>query len=414
MKQARNISWTDVLDDVFTVNEGTENQQTFAMGKNQKAESFIYRLAHFEKDGFPVFLINEYGQNIKTTTYLSDEIRRDSSFQWAKEEADILHESLMQISLDFGGKRMLDLFQRQGGLLCLFENEANEKLLHHSFKKDAPRNEPVTVTKGDSSFVLGTALPDMPVILISSQKGKDFSTTSVLLHELTHQAESVSFFSGSPLFNEILQLEAARHPPVLQNIFHTLNKFIEKDLYETGQLNEELFARLHEEKFKDPEEFEKQVPLLNIFYNQIVYPALDAYLLDYKKTKTFLDSFMKKDLMSKTEKESFEKNQTKIKDAEKNLKNAAEKEKSTGKESQILKKHQADQTFLVQKMLPALTFRLKAQLESYSEFYRKKDKEYLAQNPTNNHFMEYVKKAAWSNSSEYRQYRASLTFQKDR
>ncbi len=403
MKHFCDLSWTDVLDDIFTVNQGNETEQTIALGRNENGEHFLCRLPESEKQGFPVLLICENGKNMKTRTTLFPQGKEGLSFQWAKEALPAIHAALLKTLRSAEGEKLFDLFQKQGGLLALCENDADELLLQRSLQTDDIQ---VFFEKDeDFPLILGAALSDMPVILLSAKEKAPDKAASNFLHELTHRVESVSAFSDSLLFKEILDLEAAHQPPLYQKISRVLNNFIVNENYDSDERNQELFARLHEEKFKNPSEFEKQMPLLNIFYNNIVYPTIDSYLLGHKRTKSFFDSFMQKELLSKTEKETFEKNQRKINEATRCLEADVEKQETTSSENaRLLKRAQADQMIFTEKLLPILAFRLKAQIESHAAFHKRKDEEDLSQNPTNQLFMEQVKKAAWRSCDEYKNY----------
>jgi hypothetical protein len=77
-----------------------------------------------------------------------------------------------------------------------------------------------------------------------------------------------------------------------------MNSLIRRGAYSERQINKELLCRLHEEKIRDPENFARELPALNDFYEKMMYPTVLYHLDGNMASKDIMIKGMDMDLPS--------------------------------------------------------------------------------------------------------------------
>ena len=75
-----------------------------------------------------------------------------------------------------------------------------------------------------------------------------------------------------------------------------MNSLIRQGAYSERQINKELLCRLHEEKIRDPENFARELPALNDFYEKMMYPTVLYHLDGNMASKDIMIKGMDMDL----------------------------------------------------------------------------------------------------------------------
>jgi hypothetical protein len=294
MRNFHNITWNDILEDVFTVNEGDENQKTFALGKTGDGKKFIAPLDKPNVFGdLTLLLVNVSGENLKIDTNTLSLPKEYSDFKWAEKKLPILRDTVAYVSHSKEGKQAFSLFNKQKGVLVLCEQTADDVIFETSMQRG--KNNLFLNTKQGNFYILGQNYNDKPVILLSSLNSRLDET---LVHELTHRIESVTPFSSSPLFAELCDFYERSSSDIVKKHADIIRLLTKRGIYYPEQFHSEMFARLNEEKYKNPQVFREKFPLLQIFYDDIVSPYVNAVLHNRTTEKIFFDSLMKKPLMS--------------------------------------------------------------------------------------------------------------------
>ncbi|MBP5534358.1 MAG: hypothetical protein J6Y03_02490 [Alphaproteobacteria bacterium] len=225
---------------------------------------------------YPVLLVSKNGQNI-----LLDETQFDfgkhPEFAWAQNTYKKLREDIKKLdSLPSEEGAVWQLFKSQGGFLALCEDGGADDLIKSlNGKRDFPTEHH---TEG------GQTLTAFPVISVNSSM--DYSDDRVLLHELTHNAcFTLINYGQSDLFKTIIEVERANHSSdILSRLNAAMDYQISGGNYTEDNRYDELLPRLHEERLKDPVEFKKQLPLLNCFFQNYLYPSVLAHTYGHSQT----------------------------------------------------------------------------------------------------------------------------------
>lgn len=232
-------------------------------------------------DDYPFVLLDK--NNKKLIVSKASDIKTD--FAWAKDPYNKLQKDIADINARKGQESMLwQLFRAQGGILVVCENGIlDEKVLNTTGMFTYQRTQPTP-----SGLTMGA----LPIISLNANKAFQPADRKTLIHELAHNlCRSIGIqFDQSYLFDACLELECARNTsPLLNKHLSTLSSLTQKGCYETDEDHApELFAMLMESRLLHPKEFAEQLPILDCFYKEYVYPTLSAVLNRQGKTLSFM------------------------------------------------------------------------------------------------------------------------------
>ena len=227
---------------------------------------------NFAYKAYPILLVSKNGENLLVDERQFD-FEKHPEFSWAKETYKKLREDIKKLdSLPDAEGSVWRLFQQQGGFLALCENGGVHDVVE---SLNGKRNFPT-----EKHYEGGATLLSYPIISVNS--AMDYSGDKVLLHELTHNAcHTLTNFAHSDLFKTVVEVERAHRSSDSSDILPHLDKVmtyqIQGDGYTEKDRYDELICRLHEERLKNPAEFKKQLPVLDCFYQNFLYPSVLAY-----------------------------------------------------------------------------------------------------------------------------------------
>ena len=223
-------------------------------------------------DNYPILLVSDTGKIVIADNKF--DINKNPEFAWAKETLSRVRSDLKKLD-SLGVKEGLAwrTFQQQGGWLGICENGA-AVTVHDALCEEK------NIRKA-SQYTLGSSLNAAPIIGINagSSGGKN-EILETLLHEMTHNLhDTVHPFQDTKAFLTALELERALNKPIVRKLDRQMNSLIRQGAYSERQINKELLCRLHEEKIRDAENFARELPALNDFYEKMMYPTV-LYHLD--------------------------------------------------------------------------------------------------------------------------------------
>ena len=399
MREFHNITWNDILEDIFTINEGGENQKTFALGKSAGGEKFI---ASLEKnncfEGLTLLLVNENGENLKVNTKNLTIPQNLPSFTWAQKKLPLLKEAVFSAARSTEGKEAFSLFQKQKGILVLCEQMVDGIIVETSLERGGTG---LRFDKEENSVqVWGQNYNDKPVILLSAW---DSRIDETFIHELAHRSESAALFSNSRLFKELYDFYEQSGARIIKTNADNINSLIEKGSYLSSQFYTEMFARLQEEKFRHPKAFEEQLPLFKIFYEDIVSPRINAFAHDRLAVKHFFNALMREPLLTYEQQEEFNRIKNKKDAFSKRHPEVLENPFQYPKEILLYLRYEDEAKEFAEKISLLLANALKKKIKEKLPMYIKKDEEKqrkeenLSQKDPHSRLAE----SAWFFSEEY-------------
>ena len=240
---------------------------------------------HPQYDEYPILLVSETGENL-----LLDKSKVDFSkypeFQWAEKTYQKLRQDIKKLdSLPEQEGTVWRLFQKQGGFLALVENgniDSATKSLNGKRTTPKPKIKDIALDDASRERYMeekagGMSAGNIPMISVNSSVNSEYGT--VLVHELTHNAcSTISSFDNDPLFRAVIEAERNNGTSdILTALDNQMNYSININHHYTQQnIYQELLARLHEERLKNPAEFKKQLPVIDAFFEHCLYPTLSA------------------------------------------------------------------------------------------------------------------------------------------
>ena len=238
---------------------------------------------------YPILLVSEKGQ-----TMIADgkfNIDAHPEFEWARKALSDTRSDLHKLSI-LGPKEgcVWQAFQQQGGWLGICEKGCALTL------RDA-LTENKNITSASNS-VCGSSLNMAPIIGINASATASDGHLETLLHEMTHNIhDTIHPFQETPAFHFALDFERTRGSSIVSNLDKTMQHFIKNGAYKQSEVNQELLCRLHEEKISNPEKFAQNAPILNTFFEKMMYPTIQYHLDGNQEAKQIMTDAMQMDFM---------------------------------------------------------------------------------------------------------------------
>ena len=228
---------------------------------------------------YPILLVSKSGENLLLDKSQID-FGEHPEFAWASEKYQKLREDIKQLdSLPNAEGSIWKLFKSQGGFLALCEDG---DVFDIAKSLNGERNFPTEHhTEG------GATHPSFPIISVNG--AMNYSADRVLLHELTHNAcLTLIDYAQSDLFKAVVEVERANHSSnILSKVDGAIALQTSQGGYTEQQNYDELIARIHEKRLQDPEEFKKQLPVLDCFFKNYLYPSVLAHVDGYSNAENF-------------------------------------------------------------------------------------------------------------------------------
>ena len=239
---------------------------------------------NFGYEEYPILLVSKSGENLLLDRSKID-FNKHPEFVWASEIYQKLREDVRQLdSLPDAEGSVWQLFKRQGGFLALCEDgDINDVAQSLNGRRNFPTEHHTEGGMTSASF---------PIISING--AMDYQNDRVLLHELTHNAcLTLINYAKSDLFKAVVEVERANHSSnILSQVDNTITYQISGSGYTEQDRYDELIARLHEKRLQNPEEFKKQLPVLNCFFQNYLYPSVLAHIHGYSNAEKFFQREM--------------------------------------------------------------------------------------------------------------------------
>ncbi len=239
---------------------------------------------NFGYEEYPILLVSQNGENLLLDKSKID-FEKHPEFAWASETYQKLREDIRQLdSLPDAEGSVWQLFKKQGGFLALCEDGAVSDVCN---SLNGNRNFPTEHhTEG------GSTANSYPIISVNG--AMNYSADRVLLHELTHNAcFTLTDYAKSDLFKAIVEVERANHSSdILHKTDGSITYQSSQGTYTEQQRYDELIARLHERRLQNPEEFKKQLPVLDCFFQNYLYPSVLAHVYGYSNAEKFFKTEM--------------------------------------------------------------------------------------------------------------------------
>lgn len=249
----------------------------------------------------PLLLVNNKGYNLYVTDWNEiPDLKDKDGFEWVEQAFEPFKKEYDKTFGDFAPIQnlyILEQFRQANGVLGLCQN-GEARLMDKSLsgKRSTEGQQPIGTAsdkQAGSSQSKFFNSPVPPLVGINANRCNYFLEHSTsLLYEFTHQLDFyINALSGSVLFENLLEMETSAHSPIFNECTELLNRLIKKNKYDPAAKNEELFARFHQEYMADPNEFKKQLPLLNRFYEEIVPAYTKAVFTKSIEAIIDLDNF---------------------------------------------------------------------------------------------------------------------------
>lgn len=258
---------------VLQAAQETFHQYDIVLTYQDKDGNETMALSPMLDSAYPILLVNENGDNLLVERNLMD-FDKNPEWKWAEKHFNELKEDIdLLIRRNPTEGIAWSTFQQQGGILAICENgEARTACCSLSGKRG--ENLPKS-----SSATGGSCTGEFPVVGINVS---GFESRTTLLHELTHNlSHTIHTFENTDAFNAAMYADLAKESQTLKNVLAKVETLVKQGHYSQNNRNSEVFARLHEEKTKDPQGFAKDAPTMNAFFEHIVYPTTFAHTQNY-------------------------------------------------------------------------------------------------------------------------------------
>ena len=249
-------------------------------------------------DAYPILLISKDGEH-KQAFQGPVDFDRYPQFKWAESTYTKLRQDIKELEkLPQAEASLWHLFQAQGGVLALCEGGCLDakalKAGQFTWKTfDDDTNKPQPSQPGQNGQPLGVSNAGIPLISINATARRNAQLEhKTLVHELAHNACNFIGidFASSELFKACLAADRIQGSCALLEEIRNLEKAIEQKRYKRENFYPELFAKLQEMRLKAPQKFARNMPALEAFYTQIVYPIVSAAFQRQEKSLEFMKS----------------------------------------------------------------------------------------------------------------------------